>query len=473
MVPNSQAKALEVRKNLIFSCADSWKKGGANKSQILQDALKLVKSAPEDDLGPIAAAIISKHKEFAVQFLCEAIKQQYVRFILPMLQNGIDTEHRVSYFMENWKITFLMFAICNKAFSSAEKLLEAPNIDIEQRDGNGNTALLIACEMRLLDFCKVLLLRGANINAQNTFGNTALKIAIMNDDLAMFNLLVENDADVNITDNKKNSSLILACAKKNSSMALALATNSTIDINKQNEFGSSALLLASEAGLVNVVDALCEHQELDVDLAGNSGRTPLMMACQNGHAQIAQKLLEKGANVNAIINVRMIKVSPFILAFFNGQIEIAKMLIASPTFNVNLEVAKGLSILGMSCLDGYIEIVTALLECQNIQIRKKNHLGCKELFNALKNAARNGNYAIIKKLFEFNRNNAQHELSKRKLNELQNLINEYADRDDEKIDILVEAALNIESSMLAHDEDSAGTEQTSFHIQATSETVHE
>lgn len=107
---------------------------------------------------------------------------------------------------------------------------------------------------------------GINPNAKNEKGETALIYAIQNKDPKVIKVLLEQ-ADVNMRDDLGNSPIHLAV------------------VNKKDE----------------VFDLLLE-KNADVNLAGQTGKTKnqtaLYAAVTKGREDLAQKLIEKGANPN-------------------------------------------------------------------------------------------------------------------------------------------------------------------------------
>ena len=86
----------------------------------------------------------------------------------------------------------------NKSLDDADAQLEANPQLLEWRDVPGNTALHIAAQNGHDSLVKLLLSKGANVNAQNRNGNTSLHMAVTYDLQSTVNLLVSSGADANL-----------------------------------------------------------------------------------------------------------------------------------------------------------------------------------------------------------------------------------------------------------------------------------
>ena len=98
----------------------------------------------------------------------------------------------------------LLYAAENNQPQAIE-MLEAPTSTIECKDSNGNTPLLVAISKGCLGAAKILLDKGANINAQNKAKETALIIATkkaVSDRkfIEVMNFLDDYKPDVTLTD---------------------------------------------------------------------------------------------------------------------------------------------------------------------------------------------------------------------------------------------------------------------------------
>ena len=86
-----------------------------------------------------------------------------------------------------------------------------------------------------------------------------------------------------------------------------------------------ALRTAAGAGDLAKVDALLASG-VPVDAPARYGQTPLYFAAEKGHLAVAQRLVERGANVNA--KDRFFGASVLGMALGNGHLELARYLLA-------------------------------------------------------------------------------------------------------------------------------------------------
>lgn len=69
-------------------------------------------------------------------------------------------------------------------------------------------------------------------------------------------------------------------------------------VNTRNTAGWTPLIAAISAGNNGVALALLDRPDIDVNLGENDGWTPLMFAANNNRLEVAQRLLELGADLN-------------------------------------------------------------------------------------------------------------------------------------------------------------------------------
>ena len=113
------------------------------------------------------------------------------------------------YIRDNYGLTLLDWSIFNGQHKIAAILLEN-GAEIEAKDRNGNTALLIAARLGKLDIVKLLLEKKANIKASNEQKNTPLLLAITRNHTQIATILIKKGADITAKNNEGNTPLLLA-----------------------------------------------------------------------------------------------------------------------------------------------------------------------------------------------------------------------------------------------------------------------
>lgn len=144
--------------------------------------------------------------------------------------------------------------------------------ELNLRDGQGKTPLMVAARNNHVKVCKVLLNAGADLTAKDEAGRTALGIAMRcgsNEAMAVL-LQARNAMSAQSDQVKPNSSLRAASEEMLLSLAKRQGTDKAVRIHVR--FGDN----------LNVKDA--------------SGRTPLMIAAMHDNASVCRILLDAGAD---------------------------------------------------------------------------------------------------------------------------------------------------------------------------------
>ena len=139
------------------------------------------------------------------------------------------------------------------------------NVNV-RNDGNRETALMTAAGGGNVETVKLLINRGAEINAKSFEGGTALLVAI---------------------DRKQDDvveCLLLHGANPNDKLAI--------------EPGLTALCMAAQRGYLRILKALLKAGA-DTEKRAGDGSTALVNAAFKGHDDVARELIESGANKGA------------------------------------------------------------------------------------------------------------------------------------------------------------------------------
>jgi ankyrin repeat protein len=177
----------------------------------------------------------------------------------------------------------------------------------------GLTPLMYAAGKRRpnLNIIAALLDAGADLKAGNGSGERALVFAVKGGDGSVLRLLLERGADVNAQRMDGNTALHEA------GLLLYGA-----DINLQNNYGRTPLYDAALDEDPEVAIALI-NMGADVNAKTAFGVTPLMVAATLNRPVLAQMLIERGADVNAVDTKNMTALKA---AVASGSYEIVKLL---------------------------------------------------------------------------------------------------------------------------------------------------
>jgi len=125
-------------------------------------------------------------------------------------------------------------------------MLEMRSIDVEARRGvNGATCLMIAANNGHLAICRLLLDKGAQLEAKNINGCTPLHHAAAQGHVEIVRLLCDRGADVDARANREWRPLHSAAWKGHISVVKELIEERSAEINARTDDGRTALRVAN------------------------------------------------------------------------------------------------------------------------------------------------------------------------------------------------------------------------------------
>lgn len=143
-----------------------------------------------------------------------------------------------------------------------------------------------------LEMSELLLNEGADVDAQTTDGRTALHCALKGDHDNVAQLLLSFGSDVEHQDKLKNRPLHVA-ATYNSHRSVGLLLKTSIDRQATNGYGWEPGTVAAREGSTDVLRLLLQEHD-------NLMNSRFLNAVRHGHVQIAELLLDRGAQVNGV-----------------------------------------------------------------------------------------------------------------------------------------------------------------------------
>ena len=159
-----------------------------------------------------------------------------------------------------------------KQRETVEKMAESPDA-VHARGLTGETPLIAACMLNKPDIARLLIEKGADVNARSNRNGTALTNC---DDPELAKLLIEKGAAVNAQGLADETALHLAIRDGMLELARVLLENGA-DPTIANDRGETALHYAVDWDQPDIIKALLA-EGADVTLENRNGQTPLDIA---------------------------------------------------------------------------------------------------------------------------------------------------------------------------------------------------
>ncbi|HUI68417.1 MAG TPA: ankyrin repeat domain-containing protein [Nitrospirota bacterium] len=269
--------------------------------------------------------------------------------------------------LENKNIQFSEQAFLDEVSKNNEEAVDLfikAEINLDAKNENGKTALIIASENGYVNVLKKLIkLKAASLNYFDKSGNTALMAASGKGHENIVKLLCENGADVNYTvPSSEGAATALQAALDTSDFKEAhmrivkyLLQNGA-NVKGRNKAGRFPLIFAADHGRTEVAGLLIEHGA-DVNDVDDKGNFSLLSAACKGHSGFVALLLEKGANMKmASVDGK----TPLMCAVNEGHVDTAKMLLEKGV-TVNAKTTRGFTALTAATRMGNVDAVKILL----------------------------------------------------------------------------------------------------------------
>lgn len=167
--------------------------------------------------------------------------------------------------------------------TAANRFLVTP---LELASNNGNAAIV-----------ERLLAAGANPNATSREGHTPLMSAALNGRAAAVEALLAHGANVDAAETYRGQTALMLAAGEGNVEAARLLIGAGADVKSQSKSGFTALLFAVRNAQLDTVRLLLEHGANVNDLAPD-GTSALNVAIVNAFYEVASVLLDHGADPN-------------------------------------------------------------------------------------------------------------------------------------------------------------------------------
>jgi len=167
------------------------------------------------------------------------------------------------------------------------------NVDINEKDNVGRTALHLAVFKGNKDGVEAILAAKAKVNIQDKQGRTPMHSAAARGVVEIVQMLLDKDADVKAEDNKNQTPLHQA---RNADVVdLLVAAGAKVDVTDKD--GDTPLHEAIYHSKEDVVAALLKNKA-DLNANWKNNRFPLWFATKKHNIKVIELLVQHGADVN-------------------------------------------------------------------------------------------------------------------------------------------------------------------------------
>ncbi|XP_062556191.1 kinase D-interacting substrate of 220 kDa-like isoform X4 [Armigeres subalbatus] len=286
--------------------------------------------------------------------------------------------------------TLLQFLDSND-LAGLKSFLGTRQLQVDERDDNATTVLMLASGRGATNFVKELIARGADVQAQDLDNWSALLFAAKAGHVDIVEILLDNGADLEHRDMGGWTALMWGSYKGHTAV-VSLLVQKGADVQAHGNYHLNPLLWASGRGHTDIVKVLVNTGGAKPNVGDKYGTTPLVWACRKGNTEIVDTLLKAGANVDT---AGMYSWTPLLVAVSGGNQECVSLLLERKP-NVNALDKDGMTALSIACREGLTEVASALIAA-GAYVNVQDRAGDTPLINAVKGGYRSVVEILLKR----------------------------------------------------------------------------
>lgn len=268
-----------------------------------------------------------------------------------------------------------------------EGLIEAGH-SIEARHGNsGRNALLVAAHCGNEEIVDLLIQNNARLNVADMTGSTGLHLAASRGHCNVLELLLLENVDVEVRNSDGRTPLGVA-TEQGQLEATRMLISFHAKINSRADNQMTALHAAAKRGDEKIVELLVSHGA-DMEAKDAAMMTALHYACEEGHLSVIELLLNNKVGIDVPGCDRR---TPLICAAAMGKFLVVQLLLSRKA-SFRCVDDGGMTALHWAAFNGHVEIVDLLS-------RKKGSLAAMNTAGrtALHLAVKNSQFAVVELL---------------------------------------------------------------------------
>lgn len=217
---------------------------------------------------------------------------------------------------------------CGRGFLEVAKLLVNRGADASFRTTSGQTPLLAAVRGGHLEIISLLFDEIGSTHELNRDQTTLLHHASLNKDPCVAKLLLERGADIEAKD-RLGMRPIYYASFYGLVKTVNLLVESGADIRAKDYIGRTPLSYTAERGHNSVVQLLLSKSRDNPDPADCCCRNILHYACKEGHDEIVKFLIQRGQDKPSLDQRDCWGSTPLSIAVRRGHIDVVKTLLAT------------------------------------------------------------------------------------------------------------------------------------------------
>ncbi|XP_067670096.1 putative ankyrin repeat protein RF_0381 [Haliotis asinina] len=267
-------------------------------------------------------------------------------------------------------------------------LLMGEGCSLKVIDDYGCNILHAACNSDNVEIVEYLLSREiASINSKDSNGLTPVMTAATNGHKKVYDLLARKGCDLSVNDSSENTILHAACASDNDNLVNCILSREIAGIESRGEDEQTPVMVAAGNGQRKVFDLLV-HRGCDLSVRDDYGNNILHVASLGGNVQIVEYLLSRdyllSRNIIHTDSRNNAGWTPVMLAAANGQKGVFDLLVRNKC-DLNVFTKDCNNILHAASYGGNVNIVESILSREVADKDSRGQNGATPVMLAAKN----------------------------------------------------------------------------------------